>query len=197
MPPKKAAEPKVQPKRLSDGQAKCQPAESVSVMPLEIAKCNSSHLAEVHAATRVIEQHDVFADIMSAAPLGLAEGGKTAVFNLADFNAAMQGDLKRVEAGCNMFWQDLNCDPIVSHLPINKQKVASMAATRFAEPSWPGTIVIAVRSGENPLERKGALRRLSPPELSHALILAVARDVTEGKAKNVLERWRRILLSAT
>ena len=46
-------------------------------------------------------------------------------------------------------------------------------------------------------EHKGALKRVSPEELSTAFVLAVARDITRGEADEVLQKWKDIMLTTT
>ncbi len=87
-------------------------------------------------------------------------------------------------------------DPLVAHVPVKKSKIEQMATTRFATPTYCGDIYIAMTKGANPLDEKGHLRRLSPAEANHAMLIAIRRDVDVGD-EATLDRWRRICLSTT
>lgn len=92
--------------------------------------------------------------------------------------------------------QDFMLDPLVSHTPVKKSKMENMAATRFKTPAYCADISIAMSKGGDPLKMKGSLRRLSPAEPSHAMIMAIRRDVDGGDERTILE-WKRICLSTT
>ncbi len=87
-------------------------------------------------------------------------------------------------------------DPLIAHVPLKKRKIEQMASSRFATPCYGGDIHIAMANGANPLELKGNLRRLSPAEPSHAMLIAIRRDVDIGDEATI-ERWKRIVLSTS
>ena len=49
----------------------------------------------------------------------------------------------------------------------------------------------------NPLEHKAALLRVSPEEVTAAVILAIARDIQDGVPDSVLKAWGKTVLSTT
>ena len=92
--------------------------------------------------------------------------------------------------------KDFMLDPLIAHVPLKKSKIEAMASHRFATPTYCGDIYIAMTKGADPLNAKGQLRRLSPAEPSHAMLIAIRRDVDNGD-EATLERWKRIVLSTT
>ena len=61
----------------------------------------------------------------------------------------------------------------------------------------PHTIIISLKAGERPLDKRGALCAVSPEEMRHAMMAAIARDISNGVESEVLEEWRRKALSCT
>ena len=154
---------------------------------------NAAHTEHIDKCVRAIKNHPVFEDIIDKNPLTQLQGGREAPFNLAGFTARMLSH-STAKAGCNFWWQCFNIDQLQSHVPIKHKKVAQMAATRFATPTHIGDIHIACSAGFNPLENKGRLRRVSPSEPVHAMIMAMYRDIQAGD-ENVIEAWRDVCLS--
>ena len=161
-----------------------------------VVSMNSSYMACIESCLRKIQGCEVFADIMLKNPLSQKEGGRESAFELQGFKAAMQAS-GEAKCGCNLFWQDFGIDHITAHLPINRAKVEAMASSKFKTPTHPADIVIACNGVDfNPLLHRGNLRRLSPGELVHAMVIAMARDVDAGSTAT-LEAWRKICLTTT
>ena len=107
-------------------------------------------------------------------------------------------------ASCNLLWVDLGIDPTMAHVPIKAVKVSQLADTLFSEPKHLlSNVHVAVpkswassRRSKNfdPLESR-PWRRISAPEMLHALILAVSRDVQAQASEETLQKWLTILLS--
>ncbi len=156
---------------------------------------NVEHLEYIKECLQVIEADARLAGITDEMPLTMSEGGREAPFFLEGYLASIASG-GTVKAGCNFFWQNMMLDSLTSHVPVKRAKVQHMAATRFSTPAYGTDVHIAVRRGENPLLALGLLRRLSPAEPCHAMIMAIRRDVdADDEAK--LQQWRRIVLSTT
>ena len=68
----------------------------------------------------------------------------------------------------------------------------------FTEPAaMPHNIIISLKEGERPLDKRGALRAIIPEEARHAMMAAIARDISNGVESEVLEEWRHKALSCT
>ena len=61
----------------------------------------------------------------------------------------------------------------------------------------PHNVSISLKEGERPLDKRGALCAISPEEVRHAMMAAIARDISNGVESEVLEEWRRKVLSRT
>jgi len=73
-----------------------------------------------------------------------------------------------------------------------------MVRSMFRTPTPVGTIHVAVPGVEfDPLEHKGALLRVSPEEITGALVLAIARDIQNSEPAEVLQSWKQVVLSTT
>ena len=59
-------------------------------------------------------------------------------------------------------------------------------------------LVVAVASAQDdPMQKKGALRCLTPEELRYSFLLAIERDILAGVPEQTLDEWRVALLSVT
>ena len=82
-------------------------------------------------------------------------------------------------------------------VPLRLQAVHKLASTQFATPTpYPGAMHIAVTRACVPLDHRGAWYSVSPEELAHAMIFAVADAVrTEAANTNLLNSWKWCLLN--
>ncbi len=104
----------------------------------------------------------------------------------------------RYEAGCNLLWTD----PLYTAtpgIPVSQRSIKLLQQHYFASPApFPCAVVIAVQGEDmDPLACRGALQRLSPEDIVHALLLKIAEDIAFGADEAVLQAWRRTLLSTT
>lgn len=84
-------------------------------------------------------------------------------------------------------------------MPLRLQAVKKLATTLFQTPTpYPGTLHIAMTPWCIPLNHRGSWHAVSPEELAHAMVFAVA-DVVRSDAANTdkLNAWKRCLLSTT
>eukprot|EP00969_Alexandrium_andersonii_P157914 6978805-Alexandrium_andersonii.AAC.1 len=79
-------------------------------------------------------------------------------------------------------------------IPFNLPFVRKMMGHLYATPTPPMTdLIIACpedTSKWDPLSQRGALKFANPPEILHALWLAIARDIDAKVADSVLDAWR-------
>eukprot|EP00971_Amphidinium_carterae_P330417 6463436-Amphidinium_carterae.1 len=150
------------------------PAAPTSIIEATVAKANAEHFACIADCLAVIGGHAKFKDFRTAAPLTLAQGASQAPFHLPSFQKSME-NTKSYKCGGNMFWVSEHMDPLTSHVAVKSTKVKQLSAMLYKAPAPPlSDLVVSVPLGiENPLDMAPALRRLSPCENMHAIILAV------------------------
>ena len=98
--------------------------------------------------------------------------GSQSAFNLDDFKSAMEGG-GVYRCASNDFW----IDPFASMsngVPMSFNAIDGVMKSSFMEPEdYVGSTVVMIDSPTfNPMEHKGALKRLSPDEIFFAKILA-------------------------
>ena len=100
-------------------------------------------------------------------------------------------------AGINFLWCDGMFTPTPG-IPVRTETVEEITERYFTEPApVPHTIIISLKAGERPLDKRGALCAVSPEEMRHAMMAAIARDIMNGVGSGVLEEWCRKVLSCT
>ena len=100
----------------------------------------------------------------------------------------------------NFFWVDLGLDPAIAHTAIKTRKCNEIAERYYKTPKpLMSEIVVGVSQSFSLKSHQvapspGFLRRVSPPEPLHALIMAIHRDVKSEEVEK-LRQWRGILLN--
>jgi hypothetical protein len=83
-------------------------------------------------------------------------------------------------------------------VPVKMQRVMELAEHLYSQPGvFSGMVHIGVPRDFNVLEHKGALCRVSPEELVHALVFAVASAISAKADDSTLQAYRRMMLSVT
>ena len=101
---------------------------------------------------------------------------------------------KRYMCGCNLFWASME-DPVTANVPLNPKQIQQLEEHYFQKPApMPLVVKIAVGS-EDPLKNKGMLFRISPVEIIAAMLSAVANAIRAGASDDLLQEWRRQLLT--
>ena len=126
-------------------------------------------LCEVEHNLDAVRKHKVFKDIMEADPLPIHEGGSQAPFDQARCKQVLESGGTYV-CGINFMWIGHTLQAMVG-VPISQRSISMfLEKNRFAD-GFPTALEIALDSATyKPLEHKGALVRLTPPEESFAFI---------------------------
>ena len=127
-------------------------------------------LCEVEHNLDAIRKNKVFKDIMNAEPLSIAQGGSQVPFDQDSFQQVMKSG-GTYTCGINFMWIGHKLRGMAG-VPISKRSVNMfLRLNRFADNTFPTILEIAVdNTTYKPLEHKGALVRLTPPEESFAFI---------------------------
>ena len=166
----------------------------------EVDRANADYLQAVEVALDTLKGHALFNNMVQEETRGItntvADTGFQSVFDADLYNKAIASGT--YTAGGNMFWVDLRWSATPG-VPLRLQAVRTLASTLFQSPTpYPGALHIAVTPGYEPLLHRGAWNSVSPEELAHAMIFAVADAVrTEPDNIDRLNAWKRCLLSTT
>ncbi len=166
--------------------------------PARNADVNTEILLQVEQQAAKILEHPVFKNLAKAKPLGIEGHGSGAAFDLE----AYQGAMKNGQYTCqiNLFWLDVTFIAMCG-VPLRARAASEwVSSPAFDDCRFQPVIEVAVvgeASTYNPLEHKGALKRMSPPEQFFGLIMRVHRDIQEEKPTEVLKRWRKCFLDIT
>ena len=160
---------------------------------------NSAHYTKVQQWRDVIQSCELFANIVQDNPLSVADGGSQAPFSWPTATLALRDEgrsERHYTCGINFFWCDMLYTPTMG-VPIREHAVWSLMDHHFRTPNpLPNILSIALQAGEEPEERKGSWMSLSPEEMTHAMLGAIARDIQSGD-KDAAQAWRAIALSTT
>ena len=165
----------------------------------------AAHLAEIHQAVQQIAKHPVLQDILTAEPVEFGARDKWGnvgykhPFNVQQYRNAMMSQGAAEFAG-NFFW----CNPcwLALHgVPPNKRQLLEISDRDFAEPvEFPDCITLAAPDKHFPDGQKHVdwFKRVTPEEVVHAYLLAVARDAQDVETPpETMTLWRKYLLSTT
>ena len=173
----------------------------IELRPGERDNSNLAYIEKLAEAWALIQDHDVFRGIQSAAPLAItddvADSGSQHPFELISYTRALASGSQTYTAGINLFWIDLQWSATPG-VPLRATAIDQMARTTFRSPCQINDVHIAVADVSfNPLMHKGALLRVSPEEVTGAIVFAIARDIENNEDIGVLQAWKRSVLSTT
>ncbi len=139
-------------------------------------------------------------NIRSALPLGVEDGARGAGFDLKSYTLAMAGAGGSYMCHINIFWLDMQFIAMAG-VPVRGEAVDQLAlSSHFTDKDgclFPAMVEVGVQDKSfNPLNHKGALQRISPPEEVFAFVLRMAQDLDgEGDGNRALAKsYRRACL---
>ena len=149
---------------------------------------NLAYKAKVDAALKTMHSHTVFKDLFkNAKALGHKDEDK--FLNRCGFKAAFDAKVVKgalqssgtAEFGGNFFWQS-TLDSPVPNVPIRTKAVEKLRDRDFAEPvEFPDKLRAAVDNADADVaETQGTWVHVTPDELIHAYVLAIARDIVRA-----------------
>ena len=156
---------------------------------------NVVYHAAILDAWQIIQGHPEFDSIDTQDPLSIAMGGTQAPFSQKELETSCSGELQAYACGINFSWVNLLYSATPG-IPIRMAAVKEVTETTFLEPTPVESLSIGIPSHDYGVKsHKGALMRVSPEEMTSALIMAVARDITNQAPSDVLVKWRNMMLS--
>ena len=180
-----AASPRLRPAAAAD------PGEVPA--PVAVDSTNDGVLLQVEQSCTTILQHDIFGGLKDTYPLGNTGGGS------AQPSSWMRciRDSGSYTCQINLFWMDLKFIAMAG-VPIRTTAIDDLTRTQQGQ-RLQSVMEIAVDdpAAFNPMDHKGAWRRVSPPEEVFSFLARAARDITEGRGDDVLQSWRRAFLDVT
>lgn len=177
-------------------------------IPVPLGEChdpaNLGHVSRLKEAIASLEHHPLLSGIKEAGPITRGEtDGVTGKAGYKDTftQAQLESDLKNAgisEQAGNLFWQDSFLVPIAG-IPMNTQAMTMMMQRNFKDPCpFPDKLVVAVSGVDyDAAGRLGAWQHITPEEILHAYIFAVARDAKQPGNHARVKAWRYHLLTVT
>ncbi|CAE7680205.1 sinIM [Symbiodinium sp. CCMP2592] len=165
------------------------PASSVATLGA-VAQCNAQHMEYMDEVVKEILKHSLVRGIDKADARDQSAGGRHKVLEPEFVQKALASN-KEASGGGSVFWANLGLDAATSHTPIKTRKCQQMADKIYGKPrTMLGAIVCAVppswmAPGTRFEFKTDSLRRISPPESLHALLLAVHRDVVANELDSI------------
>ncbi len=165
---------------------------------------NSDYYALLQTMLQVIDDHPKLHALADRDPLQITsevgqDSGVQAAFDAEDCRTALQREQVYRCAG-NLFWQNffLSSTPKV---PLSMKRLQAWKHQIFGTPPTPTHFhdrmaVFAVDSADFDMSsHKGRLMRLSPEEISHAVVAALAESVKAGATDGEIDMWLKVVLS--
>ena len=158
---------------------------------------NAAHFAEIKRMVHdLVTNCDAFTEAQAANPLTFAEGSRETPYSDELYTQAM-GNAGEYKCGCNLFWLDFDeVDGPGRDVPLSMKQINGLMTHYFQSPrAFPKDVVVDARPETLPSSIKNKLVRVSPPEIIHALVMAIYRDFQDGVADDVMQGWRKCVLS--
>ena len=159
----------------------------------KVDSINEAYLLRVDNAVSITKSKMKL--IAAQGALDIGQGGYINSITPDDFKAGMAGPTKSTTGGISIFMLNLLCS-FTPGVPYNVTAIDAMV-DRYDQPmKFLHTVIIPVDGPEdNPFSKIGSLISVSPPEYNHAFILACARDLKKDCSSDVVNKWKRALLS--
>ena len=136
----------------------------------------------------------IFQNISSKSPLTIVAGGSRAPFDQRECQLVLS-EGRPYQCDGNFWWHEITW--MNNHrVPISNAQIQAIQRFYFpplAPPdAWPTNLNVHVRVDTPSVDHKlfGALQRVSPEEVTHAMLLSVAEAITAGADDTVLSQWR-------
>ena len=172
----------------------CTSEFSLELRTGEVDRANTGYLLELENWLDTINGHPLFHNMSSQEPRQITNSAEDTGFQSVFDNDLYQKAIAsgNYTAGGNLFWVDLRWSATPG-VPLRLQAVKKLSKTLFHEPSpYPGALHVAVAPGYEPLNHRGGWHGVSPEELTHGMIHAVAEAVrTEADNAVLLNDWKR------
>ena len=171
---------------------------------------NVAYITTLTEAWALVSDHPNFENIQQASPLSLTEGGAQVPYRLHDYLLALSVggnggqpplDLTpkaRFTCAINLAWLDFQWSATPG-VPVRMAAVMRLRDTAFKSPCPAPVVHVAVPRDPTyqPHMHKGALKQVSPEEITAAYLLAIARDVLRQEGDDIMEEWAKYLRSST
>ena len=186
--------PAAKPKGRSRPSGTVQPANPTSNPTL-----NVKHFEKVQESITGLENTPLFADMLTAKPLTMQEGGRQAPFNNKDYQTVIKNEAGGYKFGGSLFMQNLMW--VANHkVPIQTSRVRQMQ--KFYLPpldppkAFPFEVTMAVDSTNFDITNHGgALERISPEEPCHAAVFSAHEALRAKAGDDIMRRWRKLFLT--
>ena len=195
--------PKIRPR----GKAAAQAAAAAPVAPMNLTiqlqggeqdLQNVDYITKLTEAWTLVSNHPNFNNIQQAIPLTLAKGGAQVPYKHSDYLLALGGPREltpkaRFTCAINLAWVDFQWSATPG-VPVRVAAVMKLRDTTFKSPRPAPMVHVAVPRdpGYQPHMHKGALKQVSPEEITAAYILAIARDVAKQEGEDIMEEWAKV-----
>ena len=145
----------------------------------EVDRATSDYLLELEHALDAINGHPVFHNMVAEEPRQVTdsagETGFQCTFDNDLYHKAIASGTST--AGGSLFWLDLRWSATPG-VPLRLHAAKKLPSALFDEPKpYPGALHVAVTPGYAPLSHRGGWHGVSPEELAHGMIFAVADAV--------------------
>ena len=171
-------------------------AVSGAVLPEDTATPNPNLEYLGHVQEDINTIMALWPDISSEDPLSLDNLGYLAPYTASSYDTAAAGAATMgYTCGVNFFWLN-SLRSLTPWIPLYRTRTIELAAEIFPSPGLmptPISVVATFTRGED--IPKGDLLRLSPDEISHAVLHRVASRIQADASKEELAAWKRMLLS--
>ena len=147
-------------------------------------------------AWKTVQNHDLFRGIESEPPSSIDKGGGQRPFSQKDLDTICAEE-DSYTCNINLAWIDWNYSATPG-IPIRAGAVGQVVKQVFEKPKGVPQVEIAMPERDfKPLNHKGALKWVSPEEITSAFLMAVARDIKNSESNEILQEWKNYMLSTT
>jgi hypothetical protein len=170
------------------------------VMTAATTSLNAQHYGKIHTALAEFRNHDILGECFHHRKLEIKDGAHEAPFKQADFKAKMDKDLTKdrwYRCGFNLFALNFGEPDAAIGTRISMKKINMLIDHNFTQPApSPLDINVGLNNGENPNDLFGQLSLCSPPEIAHAIVMAIERDRILPDNEEIMKSWVKVIKSS-